>query len=408
MPRKQHDRASLAPALIKGVASGLLLATPLGLAAALLGRLAASMRAAFDYAVDGILTLDDAGTIHSLNPAAERIFGYQAPDVAGRHIRLLIPDPLHHSQYRLLSAGSEVTGRRKDGTTFPMELTSGKMGAGERRMYIVIARDSTRRKQIEAELRQARAAAEAASRTKSAFLATMSHELRTPLNAIIGYSEMLQEEAEGAGYDDLTPDLQRINGAGRRLLGLIGDILEIAQLESGTVEPVREPFDIAALAEEVAAAGHPLAEQNGNILDLRCRADIGTMRGDRSRVRQALLGVVENACKFTEHGTITLRVERMNDEGRRMDSSSEPFTLHPLSFILFEVTDTGIGMTPEQIDGIFEPFAQADDSFSRRYGGAGLGLAIARRFCELMGGEIAVTSAVGEGSTFTIRLPATP
>jgi PAS domain S-box-containing protein len=403
-----RDR-SLTAAFVQGIKNGLLVAIPLGLAAALLRRGESTLRSAdaygravFDYAVDGILALDDAGVIHSLNPAAEGIFGYAADEIAGRHISELIPDPFHYSQYRLISAGSEVIGRRKDGSTFPMDLTSGKTQAGARRMYIVIARDSTRRKQIEAELRQARAEAELASRAKSAFLAKMSHELRTPLNAIIGYSDMLREEAESAGQDDLVPDLHKINAAGRHLHDLIGNILDIAQIESGSVALSRQPFDVAALVEDVADAARPLAEKNANTLDVRC-AEGGQLRGDRARVEQVLFGVVENACKFTQNGTVTIEVVRETND--QHPTTKDGYT-NALPLIVFRVRDTGIGMAPEQIAAIFEPFAQADDSFSRRYDGAGLGLTICRRLCELMGGEIAVASAVGEGSTFTIRLPA--
>jgi PAS domain S-box-containing protein len=387
---------------------------PIGIVAALFYRLANRLRsanafgrAAFEHAFDGILTLDDSGTIHSINPAAERIFGYTAREMLGGHIRQLIPDPLHSSQYRLLSAGSEVIGRRKDGSTFPMDLTSGKMQSGEHNRYIVIARDITRRQQIEAELRQARADAETASRAKSTFLATMSHELRTPLNAIIGYSDILQEEAQNADKPEFVADLQKITAAGWQLLHLIGDVLEIARLESGSVELAADRFAIAGLVEQAAAAARPLATKNGNTLVVHCPADIGDMRGDAARVLQVLRGVLENACKFTRNGTVTLRVTRTEDQGLRAEMSAPSVSvLSPQSSVLFEVSDTGIGMTPEQIEDIFEPFAQADSSLTRRYGGMGLGLAISKRFCELMGGQISVQSHVGEGSTFVIRLPA--
>jgi PAS domain S-box-containing protein len=421
------------PWLGTGFWDGLLAALPISITAALLYRMERSLRsanafgrAAFEHAVDGILTLDDAGTIHSMNPAAERIFGYAASEAIGGHIRLLIPDPFHHSQYRLLSAGSEVIGRRKDRTTFPMDLTSGKMQAGERRMYIVIARDSTRRKQIEADLRQARVAAEAASRAKSAFMATMSHELRTPLNAIIGYSELLQEEAAIGGKPEFIPDLQKISEAGWRLLDLIGDVLEIARLESGSIELATERFAVAELVEEVVAMARPLAAKNGNQLEVDRPADIGEMRGDPARIRQVLLGVLANASKFTKQGTITLEVARetkdqgpstqdemaarneVNDRERLVVGPLSLVNSGPSSLVVFSVSDTGIGMTPEQLGAIFEPFTQGDDSLTRRYGGAGLGLAICRRFCELMGGTITATSQLGEGSTFTIRLPVIP
>jgi len=362
-------------------------------------------RAVFDNAVDGIMMIDDTGIVRSFNPAAERIFGYTAGEVVGREIKLIIPEP-YHSLYRLISTGSEVIGRRKDGTTFPMDLTSGKMRLGDQQMYIGIARDITRYKQAEAELHKAKDAAEAASRAKSSFLAAMSHELRTPLNAIIGYSELLQEEAESASQEDFVPDLQRIHAAGKHLLGLISDILDISKLEAGQAELSHETFAVADVVREVVETARPLAQKNGNTLEARCAGDLGAMRADQSRVRQALFGIVDNACKFTVRFISELRVKSSELSIRQIQTPRGHPKLKSQNWIIFEVSDTGIGMTPEQIKSIFETFRQADDSSTRRYGGAGLGLAISRRFCELMGGDITVTSELGKGSTFTIRLPA--
>jgi signal transduction histidine kinase/DNA-binding response OmpR family regulator len=242
------------------------------------------------------------------------------------------------------------------------------------------------------EIARALQAAEAATQAKSAFLANMSHELRTPLNAIIGYSEMLQEEATDLGYADFLPDLQRIQAAGQQLLGLINDILDLSKIEAGKMDLFLETFDIATMIQDVVTTIGLLVQKNANTLEVRCAADLGPMRADLTKVRQALFNLLSNACKFTERGTITLDVAR--------------HTVDSIARITFRVTDTGIGMTPEQMVGLFQAFSQADASTTRRYGGTGLGLAITRHFCQMMGGDITVESTASHGSTFIIRLPA--
>ncbi|HEY2593124.1 MAG TPA: GAF domain-containing protein, partial [Chloroflexota bacterium] len=247
------------------------------------------------------------------------------------------------------------------------------------------------RRRVEQELREARQVAEAADQAKSAFLASMSHELRTPLNAILGYAEMLREEVEDAGLDQLTPDLRRIHGAGAHLLSLINDILDLSKIEAGKVELYVENVDVAALVREVAAVVQPLVDQNNNTLGVDCPLSIGEMRVDLIKLRQVLLNLLSNAAKFTEGGTITLTADHQPIEERE--------------WWTFGVRDTGIGMTPDQMERIFEAFSQADASTSRTYGGTGLGLAISRRFCRLMGGDLSVESAPGRGSAFTVTLP---
>jgi signal transduction histidine kinase/CheY-like chemotaxis protein/putative methionine-R-sulfoxide reductase with GAF domain len=246
---------------------------------------------------------------------------------------------------------------------------------------------------------------EVASKHKSDFLANMSHELRTPLNAVIGYSEMLQEEAEDLGAAAFLPDLEKINTAGKHLLGLINDILDLSKIEAGRMELHLEEIEIGGLVRDVASIVKPLVDKNGNTLIVTCPDDIGVMRADQTKVRQTLFNLLSNASKFTEHGTIELRVER--GESREDEATSSPSSLHSHSpLITFSVSDTGIGMSEEQLGQIFEAFAQGDSSTSRRYGGTGLGLVISRHFCQMMGGEIAVTSQPGVGSTFTVTLPA--
>ena len=234
--------------------------------------------------------------------------------------------------------------------------------------------------------------AEVASRHKSEFLANMSHELRTPLNAIIGYSEMLEEEAEEQGAEAFVPDLKKIHGAGKHLLELINAVLDLSKIEAGKMELYLETFAVPDMVRDITAVIRPLAEKNGNRVDVRCDERVGTMRADLTKVRQALFNLLSNACKFTERGTVTLSVDREPGDGGE--------------WLRFVVSDTGIGMTPEQMNKLFQEFTQADVATGRKYGGTGLGLALSRRLCRMMGGEITVQSEPGRGSAFTVRLPA--
>jgi signal transduction histidine kinase len=279
------------------------------------------------------------------------------------------------------------------------------------RLFKAVQEELTVRQQTEAQLALARDQAVEANRAKSQFLANMSHELRTPLNAIIGYSEMLQEEVEALDQLDLVPDLEKIQTAGKQLLALINDILDLSKIEAGKMTLYPESFDIVELVHDVIMTVHPLANKKANKLILNCPDDLGLIYADMAKVRQSLFNLLSNAAKFTENGTITLTVENQKDEGRGMKEDQKNLILHqlPLSgrsdLILFRVTDTGIGMTPEQVSKLFQAFTQADASTTRKYGGTGLGLVITQRFCQMMGGTISVTSKPGQGSTFTILLP---
>ena len=242
------------------------------------------------------------------------------------------------------------------------------------------------------EAEEARAVAEEASRAKSTFLANMSHELRTPLNAIIGYSEMLLEDVEASGQKEFIPDLQKIAASGQHLLSLINEILDLSKIEAGKMDLYLESLDVKRMIEEVLSTIQLLAEQNENDLKVQWGDNLGTMYADLTKVRQSLFNLLSNACKFTERGTVSLDVFRD--------------TLDGVDWLTFSISDTGIGMTEEQIGRLFQEFSQAEVSTTRKYGGTGLGLLLSEQFCQMMGGDIAVESELGIGSTFTIRLPA--
>jgi signal transduction histidine kinase/CheY-like chemotaxis protein len=242
------------------------------------------------------------------------------------------------------------------------------------------------------QLELTRDAAEQANASKSQFLANMSHELRTPLNAIIGYSDLLIEEAEELDALDLVPDLEKIRSSGKHLLGLINDVLDLSKIEAGKMEISLETFDVEEVVAAAVAMVRPLVEKNGNQLEVSVARDAGAMHADLTRVRQILLNLLSNASKFTSNGTVALGAAREASRGRE--------------WVVFTVRDTGIGMTPEQLSRLFQPFTQADPSTTRKYGGTGLGLSISQRLSRLMDGTIGVVSEPGRGSVFTVRLPA--
>ena len=246
------------------------------------------------------------------------------------------------------------------------------------------------------EAEEARVKAEDANRSKSEFLANMSHELRTPLNAIIGYSEMLEEEAADIGEDDFVPDLQKIQGAGKHLLGLINSVLDLSKIEAGRMELFLEDFSIKEMVEDISGTIMPVAHKNNNHLSIFCPNDIGELHADQTKLRQSLFNLLSNACKFTEDGGITLTVEQIST----VDSS-----VYDGPWFRFIVSDTGIGMKDDQIEKIFDAFTQADASTTRKYGGTGLGLAITKQFTNMMGGDISVESTYGQGTTFSLTVP---
>jgi len=382
--------------------------------------------AVLEVALDCVILMDEAGRIVQFNPAAERTFGYSTAEAVGTELANLIIPIRKRASYRTafgryLTMGDtgsfnrhlELVAVRRGGEEFPVEVAIAPISSEGAPMFAAYMRDITARKQAERALHKSRDAerqnaeqlaelvdelritqrrAEAATRAKSEFLASMSHELRTPLNAIILYSELLQEEAGDAGDQSSIPDLQRIRLAGKHLLDLINGILDLSKIEAGKMPLVLETFDVNTMVDELVDTVAPLVYNNGNTFTVQADGAIGEMYGDLTKTRQVLLNLLSNAGKFTRDGAITLAIRRTTmDEG-----------VHCVEFAL---TDTGVGMTPEQSRKVFDPFTQADVTTTRKYGGTGLGLAIVSRFCDLMGGTVSVDSRPGEGSRFTVRLP---
>jgi signal transduction histidine kinase/DNA-binding response OmpR family regulator len=280
---------------------------------------------------------------------------------------------------------------RRQAETLAADKTRELVQANEQLRRLAETLEETVRRRT-AELANARDEAMEANKAKSQFLANMSHELRTPLNAVIGYSEMLIEEAADGGYEPIVSDLQKIHSAGNHLLQLINDILDLSKIEAGKMELFLESFDVADMMHDVVATVTPMVEKRGNTLETYVDPHIGAMHADLTKVRQSLFNLISNANKFTDHGTIRLRALRI-----RRASGQE--------WVEFDVEDSGIGMNHDQMARLFQPFSQADASTTRKYGGTGLGLTITRRFCEMMDGDIRVTSEPGRGSVFTIQLP---
>jgi PAS domain S-box-containing protein len=358
------------------------------------------VRSVTDYA---IVMLDPEGRVVSWNAGADRIKGYRSEEIVGQHFsrfysREDIQSGKPQRDLDVVAAKGQFEDEgwrvRKNGSTFwaNVSFTAIRDQWGNLRGFAMLTRDLTEPMKIEATLTKAKEAADAANQAKSAFLATMSHELRTPMNAILGYSEILMEDAQDKGQEDFIPDLQKIHASGNHLLSLINNILDLSKIEAGKMDLFLESFAISRVIEDVVNTIKPLVEKNANTLQVHCAADLGAMHADLTKVRQSLFNLLSNACKFTEKGTVTLEASRELVGG--------------VDWIKFSVSDTGIGMAPDQMEKLFQPFVQGDASTSRKFGGTGLGMTITHRFCQMMGGEISAASEPGVGTTFTIRLPA--
>ncbi len=355
---------------------------------------------------DAFVGLDSQWKITYINPQAEQTLDRKAENLIGELFWDVFPADL------ALQASSyyQEAMKRQSVITFETQYEAKKVWL-EFRLYpsaqglSVFWQDVTPRKKTEAQLsasmraidkarekaEEARTKAEEANKSKSAFLANMSHELRTPLNAIIGYSEILEEDAADSGQDDFIPDIRKIRSAGKHLLGLINDVLDLSKVEAGRMDLYLETFDLMSLVQDVVSTIQPLVEKNLNNLVLHYPPEIQTLYADQTKLRQSLFNLLSNASKFTEGGEVRLSIIAINNnEG---------------SWIEFDVTDTGIGMTPEQLNKVFDAFTQADSSTTRKYGGTGLGLAITKHFVTAMGGSVSVNSEYGIGTTFKILLP---
>ena len=394
----------------------------------------ARMKAVLRTAADGIITFNERGIIEEWNQAAERIFGYEAEEIKGQKVQRLmeIPSTLTKQSVGNDPAGETVRalskvistpsmirqGRRRDGTTFWMEVAFSEVPVGERRLTTGIFRDVTQRVEdedrirhmneaLEARVRQrtielqeakgklevALQAAQAASQAKDVFVRTVSHELRTPLSAVKGFTELLLNPKAVKLRENPIPTLQKIHSASEYLLTLINDLLDVARYTAGEqIHLNLSEFDLPAFFAAVVEMSNPLMKKNTNKLNAEATADLGRMRADETRVRQILLNLLSNAAKFTENGTITLKAVRVTVAGG--------------DWIVFTIADTGAGMTAEQMQDLFKPFYRVDNSITRKHGGTGLGLSISKLLCERMGGSIAVASEPGQGTTFTVRLPA--
>ena len=366
------------------------------------------VRLFLDSTGEGIYGVDLEGNCTFANPACVRLLGFDdASELVGQHMHTLVHhtrangQPYPVDECRIYQAFAERRGVhvddevmfRKDGTRFRCEYWSYPVERdGELIGSVLTFVDISDRVEVESALAEAMRDAQAAVRAKNQFMANMSHELRTPMNAILGYSEILIEDAEDAGLDEMVVDLKRIAAAGHHLLSLIDDVLDLSKLEGGRMDFFLETFDVSELIAEVVRVAQPLVEGKGSELIVESADDLGQMHADLTKVRQSLVNLLSNAAKFTDAGRVTLRSSRLaQPEGDRLR---------------FAVTDTGIGIRHSKLDAVFEDFSQADGSSTRSRGGTGLGLPLTRRLCRMMGGDVLVESIVDVGSTFTIDLPA--
>ncbi|WFP51190.1 PAS domain S-box protein [Methylomonas sp. EFPC3] len=361
------------------------------------------VKAIVQTAVNGVISIDSSGIIRMFNPAAEKLFGWRSDEIVGKNVSLLMPEPdasahdgyirrfLAQRQSRILGTEREVIAQRKDGSRFPASLAVGHGIISEgRHIFVGFISDITLQKQAELELRQAKEAAEAAAKAKANFLANMSHEIRTPMNTVIGFAEVALQDAN---LSNATRNhIKTILSSGRHLLSVINDILDFSKIEAGKIELESVCFNLPVAIQEALQIMSLRAAEKGLRIDLAVEAGLPHLFvGDPNRLRQIILNLVGNSVKFTDTGYIAVSIGR----------AEQPELLH------FAIADTGIGMSPEQTERIFESFSQADATTSRRFGGTGLGTTISKQIVEMMGGRIWVESQLGVGSVFhfTVRLP---
>ena len=339
---------------------------------------------------ESLLVLDPDLCIRRVNPSALRLLDYTEPELLGRSAGEIIVE----AELQGPSSAVERSYRTRSGQLIPVLFSSAELrsGLGSLEGYVCLAQELTEIKRIQGELVSARDAAEEANRAKSAFLANMSHELRTPLNAIIGYSQMLREDYVAPEQDQVCADLGKIERSGQLLLGIINDILDLSKIEAGRETVKLQNVDVAVVLEDVCNAVQPLARQQRNVLEIECPEHARLAYADLSKFRQSLLNLVNNACKFTENGRVSVAVNTLRNAAGHWTE--------------VHVSDTGIGIRPQDLGKLFQPFSQVDGSATRKHDGTGLGLAISKRFCQMMGGDITVESKAGRGSRFSIRLPA--
>ncbi|WP_082885343.1 MULTISPECIES: PAS domain S-box protein [Methylomonas] len=370
---------------------------------------AARISAILETVVDGIITINEHGIVETLNPAAERIFGYAGAEIVGQNVGMLMPEPfrsehagylehyLENGEARIIGREREILGQRKDASTFPLELVVSQMWLGDERYFTGLVRDITERKQIESQLIAAKEAALQVSAAKSAFLAAMSHEIRTPMNGVIGMVDLLHQSSL-KGYQVEMVEL--IRESAYSLLSIIDDILDFSKIEAGKLEIESAPMPVADVVEKVCAMLDHFANKKKVELTLFTDPAIpAAVLGDAARLRQVLINLTNNAIKFSGG----------QERPGRVSVRAVLAERHPdLAVVEIRVTDNGIGMDEKALSGLFTPFAQADVSTTRRFGGTGLGLAIVNHLVTLMGGTISVRSAPSEGSTFCVRLPFMP
>jgi two-component system sensor histidine kinase/response regulator len=363
-------------------------------------------REIIEGALDAVVQMDADGAVVSWNTKAEQTFGWSADEAIGRPVaELIVPEANRDShivglaryhetgQGRLLNQRLEVQGLNRDGRVFPIEIAITPIRCGGTPLFCAFIRDITARKQYEEELRLAKEQAEAANRTKSEFLANMSHEIRTPLNGILGFTELLIRNADGGDEAERRDYIKTIRTSGKHLLELINDILDLSKIEAGQLQVEKTACSPHHLIAEVMSVLRARAQEKALTLDYRWDSEIPeSIQSDPYRLRQLLMNLVGNAVKFTERGSVNVVARLLNRDGDAR--------------LVFEVRDSGIGISKEHLEDIFKPFVQADNSMTRKFGGTGLGLTISKNICESLGGSLSVTSQLGKGTTFSAEIPA--